>query len=101
MPNLPTPISRARGRPTKLSVAVQVTICIALRRGSTLTAACGEADVALTTVCEWLARGRGEDPQRPRTQAYQNFVEAVERAQERAVHTRFALKRTGARGHQR
>jgi len=73
-------------------VTVQVRICIALRRGATLTAACGEVGVALKTVCEWLARCRSEDPQRPHTPAYQDFVEAVERAQARAAYARFALK---------
>jgi hypothetical protein len=85
--------TRARGRPTKLNVTVQVMITIALARGATLTAACGEAGVSLKTVCEWMARGRGEDPQRPRTPAYQAFVEAVQRAQNRAVHVRFAARR--------
>jgi hypothetical protein len=86
---------RARGRPTKLNVTVQVRICIALRRGATLTAACGEAGVSLKTVCEWMARGRGEDPQRPRTPAYQTFVEAVQRAIDRGVSARFAARRDG------
>ena len=48
-------------------------------RGATLTAACAEAGVSIKTACEWLARGRGEDPQRPRTKAYQAFGEAVQR----------------------
>jgi hypothetical protein len=85
--------TRARGRPTKLSTHVQVTITIALARGATLTAACGEAGVSLKTVCEWMARGRGEDPQRPWTPAYQAFGEAIKRAQDRAVHARFAARR--------
>ena len=85
--------ARARGRPTKLTATVQVIICIALHRGATLTAACGEAGVSLKTVCEWLARGRGEDPQRQRIKAYQAFGEAVERAQSRAAHERFAARR--------
>ena len=93
----PSKHARARGRPTKLDATVQVIICIALHRGATLTAACGEAGVSIKTVCEWLARRRGEDPQRPRTPAYQAFGEAVQRAQNRAVQARFALKRTGAR----
>ena len=94
MPNLHRPINaRARGRPTKLNVTVQVTITIALARGATLTAACGEAGVSLKTVCEWMARGRGEDPQRPWTPAYQAFGEAIKRAQDRAVHARFAARR--------
>jgi hypothetical protein len=97
LPNLRTHINaRARGRPTKLNVTVQVTICIALRRGATLIAACREAGVSLKTVCEWMARGRGEDPQRPRTKAYQAFGEAVQRAQDRAVHARFAHRRPSA-----
>jgi hypothetical protein len=74
-------------------VDVQVTICIALRRGATLTAACGEAGVSIKTMCEWLARGRGEDPQQPRTKAYQAFGEAVQWAQDRAVQARFAARR--------
>ena len=81
--------ARARGRPTKLNVQVQVTLCIALYHGKTLTAACQEAGISLKTACEWMARGRGEDPQRPRTKAYQAFGEAVRRAQDRAVHARF------------
>jgi transposase len=94
-PNLRTSSkrARARGRPTKLNVTVQVTLCIALYHGKTLTAACREAGISLKTVCEWLARGRGEDPQRPRTKAYQAFGEAVERAQDRTVHERFAARR--------
>jgi hypothetical protein len=66
--------ARARGRPTKLTATVQVIICIALHRGATLTAACGEAGVSLKTVCEWLARGRGEDPQRPRIKDTVGFI---------------------------
>ena len=62
----------------------------------TLTVACRETGVALTTVCEWLARGRGEDPQRPRTKAYEAFGEAVKRAQDRARHARFARRRREA-----
>jgi hypothetical protein len=85
--------ARARGRPTKQDATVQVIICIALHRGATLTAACGEAGVSIKTVCEWLAQGRGEDPQRPRTKAYQAFGESVQRAQDRAVHARFAARR--------
>jgi hypothetical protein len=96
MPNLRTHTRpHARGRPTKLNVTVQVTITIALARGATMTAACREAGVSLKTVCEWMARGRGEDPQRPRTKAYQAFGEAVKRAQDRAVHARFAARRAG------
>ena len=83
----------ARGRPTKLNVTVQVTITIALARGATLTAACREAGVSIKTVCEWMARGRGEDPQRPCTKPYQAFLEAVHRAQDRAAHAHFATRR--------
>ena len=86
------PHKRTRGRPTKLDVTVQVTLCIALYHGKTLKAACQEAGISIKTACEWLARGRGEDPQRPRTKAYQAFGEAVQRAQNRAVQARFAMK---------
>ena len=86
------PHKRARGRPTKLDVTVQVTLYIALYHGKTLKAACQEAGISIKTACEWLARGRGEDPQRPRTKAYQAFGEAVQRAQNRAVQARFAMK---------
>jgi hypothetical protein len=95
MPNLQwhNASARARGRPTKLNVTVQVTITIALARSATLTAACAVAGVALKTAVEWMARGRGEDPQRPCTKAYQAFLEAVQRAQDRAVQARFAARR--------
>ena len=33
------------------------------------------------TGCEWLARGRGEDPDRPKTALYAEFADAVEKAQ--------------------
>jgi hypothetical protein len=56
---------------------MQVTICIALYHGKTLTAACREAGISIKTACEWIARGRGDDPQRPYTPAYQAFGEAV------------------------
>ena len=96
MPNLQTHINaRARGRPTKLNVTVQVTLCVALYHGKTLKAACREAGISIKTACEWMARGRGEDPQRPCTKAYQAFLEAVQRAQDRAVHARFAARRAG------
>ena len=85
--------ARARGRLTKLDATVQVTITIALARGATLTAACGEARVSIKTVCKWMARGRGEDPQRPRTKVYQAFGEAVQRAIDRGVSARFAARR--------
>jgi hypothetical protein len=84
----------------KLSTDVQVVITLALARGSTMTAACREAGIGLGTAMEWLARGRGEEPQRPRTPAYQAFGEAVQRAQDRAVYARFALQRTGMRARQ-
>ena len=98
LPNLRThhKRARARGRPTKLDATVQVTITIALARGATMTVACREAGVALKTVCEWMARGRGEDPQRPHTKAYEAFGKAVKRAQDRAVHARFARRRREA-----
>jgi hypothetical protein len=45
-----------RGRPSKLTPDVEVTICLALYDGKTMTAACREAGVALTTVMEWQQR---------------------------------------------
>jgi hypothetical protein len=95
MRNLPThhKRARARGRPTKLDARTQAVITIALSHGKTLTAACQEAGISITTACEWQARGRGEVPQRPWTKAYQAFGEAVKRAQARAVQARFAARR--------
>jgi hypothetical protein len=65
---------------------------MALARGETLTAACRAAGVSLATVQEWLRRARGDDPQRPWTPAYQAFLDAVTRAQQRWVRERFAQR---------
>lgn len=88
-----------RGRRTKLTPQVQKKIVDALSAGNYFEVACEYAGISAVLGCEWLARGRGEDPDRPKKPVYAEFAEAVTRAQaEDEVHTIAGLKKAGQGG---
>jgi hypothetical protein len=88
-----------RGRRTKLTPEVQNKIVDALSAGNYFEVACEYAGISRMVGLEWLARGRGDDPQRPKTQLYADFANAVTRAQaEDEVHTIARLKKAGQGG---
>ena len=65
-------------RPTKLTDDVAASICVALRAGQSLADAARAVRLAPSTVREWLARGRGQDPDRPATEPFITFAQAVD-----------------------
>jgi len=73
------PIS-GRGRPSKLTPAVQASICAAVRAGNFLEVAAEAAGVSRATVFEWIARGEGRDAQRRRDRVYADFADAIRQA---------------------
>lgn len=80
-------------RTTKLTPKVQRTIVDAIAAGNYASVACRLANVSEATFHEWIARGRGNDPDRPRTPLHAGFAEAVERAEAEAEAHAVALVR--------
>ena len=73
-------MARRRGQPTKLTPERQRIILETLRVGATFEAAAGRAGVALGTIHDWRARGRGDKKDRPVTKLYADFAAAVDEA---------------------
>jgi hypothetical protein len=87
------------GRPTKFTPEVQKKIIDALGAGNYFEVACEYAGISVSLGMEWLQRGRGEHPTKPRTPQFAEFLEAVMRAQaEDEVHTIARLKKAGQGG---
>ena len=80
------------GRPTRLTPEVQQKLIQAIATGNTRRTAAAYAGVSITTLEEWLARGKGTAP-RAQTKIYADFADAVEKAEADAVATSVALIR--------
>lgn len=63
-------------RPSKLTPAVQETICSAIRAGNYSEIAARYAGISSTTFYKWMALGEGDNAKDP----YKEFREAVENA---------------------
>jgi hypothetical protein len=88
-----------QGRRTKLTPTVQETIVQTLNDGSYFEVACQAAGISVTTGKEWLQRGRGEHPTRPKTNAFAAFAAAVEKAQaQEEAQTIARIKQAGRGG---
>jgi hypothetical protein len=88
-----------RGRRTKLTPEVQKKIVDALSAGNYFEVACEYAGISVSIGMEWLQRGRGEHPTKPKAKEFSDFLEAVTRAQaEDEVHTIARLKKAGQGG---
>jgi hypothetical protein len=74
------PTSRI-GRPPKLTPKLRTELVKAVRELGWLSPAARRCGVAPACVREWVARGRGADPERPATPLYAAFAAAIERAQ--------------------
>ena len=69
----------SRGRPSKLTPKVQEAFCKAIEGGATQAMAAAHAQIGVSTAQNWMAKGRQQE-----TGRYRDFVEAFERARERA-----------------
>src|ERR1019366_5999605 len=69
------PIPR-KGKPTKLTPALQDKICTLVRAGNYLTIACRASGISLDSLQRWRKRGEaGEDP-------FREFLEALQKAED-------------------
>lgn len=82
------------GRPSILTPERKKTFIKALENGSTIKLACALAGFRVSTVCEWIQRGKGEHSTRQSTPEYAEFAAEVERAIARSELT--LLKRVNA-----
>lgn len=87
-------MSRPPGRPTKFTPETRERIITALRAGNYRETACQYAGIGYSTLRTWMIRA--EDPDAP--PEYQEFLEAVERAEAEAEVMDIALIRQAAQG---
>ncbi len=80
-----------RGRPTKLTPAVQALVVSAIQGGNTRDVAASYAGIRRATLFEWLARGRAAQ-----TGLFRDFADAIEKAEADAVVTSVGLIRRAA-----
>lgn len=73
-----------RGRPTKLTKELQDKICDDIAKGAFVTHAAIANGVSKNTFMEWIARGKGSDPDREPNELYANFANAIEVAKAEA-----------------
>jgi hypothetical protein len=72
--------SRSRGRPPVLTPQLKDQIVALVREVGALTTAARCVGVPVSVAREWLARGLGNDPDRPRTALYAAFADGIEKA---------------------
>jgi hypothetical protein len=83
-PITPAPEKLPLGRATLLTPELQQRIVSYIRAGAFDWVAAEANGVSRKTFWEWLARGEGEDPDRPQTPLYAEFVEQVRAARAEA-----------------
>jgi hypothetical protein len=83
-----------------LTESLQAAIVRAVRVGVPLVSAAACAGVSKQCVLEWLQRGEGAHPTRPRTRAYADFADAVEKARAQDEVRRVARLEQAAKGGQ-
>jgi hypothetical protein len=72
--------ARSRGRPPVLTPQLKDQIVALVREVGALTTAARCVGVPVSVAREWLSRGLGNDPKRPRTKLYASFADGVEKA---------------------
>ena len=82
------------GRKSKLTRELATTIAASVEQGIPVAQAATLVGVGPATVHEWLQRGTGTHPTRPRTGAYADFAAAVKKAE--AVDEMQRLQRLNA-----
>jgi hypothetical protein len=90
----------AVGRKPKLTPAVQQRLVQAVTAGAYFEVACEAAGISRATGYEWIARGCGQDKDRPRTPLYADFADAIEKAHADAELLRVARIAKAAQGGQ-
>lgn len=70
-----------RGRPTKLTPEKHAAIIAAIRAGASRQAAAASVGIAYNTLCEWLARGEGRDPDRTAESDFASFANDLRTAE--------------------
>lgn len=78
------------GRPTKLTPEVQQRVLQAIAGGNTRKDAAAYAGISITTLEDWIGRGRGRG-HRPAHAVYVAFVDAIEKAEAQAVVRNVAI----------
>jgi hypothetical protein len=91
-------IRRLGGRPTTLTPALSEQIIALVRDVGALATAARCAGVPVSVAREWLARGFGNDPNRPRTALYASFADGVEKARGEFVARRIRRIEQAAEG---
>jgi hypothetical protein len=91
-------IRRLGGRPTTLTPALSEQIIALVRDVGALATAARCAGVPVSVAREWLARGFGNDPNRPRTALYASSADGVEKARGEFVARRIRRIEQAAEG---
>ena len=86
---------RKAGRPSLLTPALTQKICSMIIAGAYDYAAAGACGLSKDTFREWMARGEGTDPDRPRTKNYAAFAASIRLAKSQArVGAEVMVKKT-------
>jgi hypothetical protein len=91
-------VGRLGGRPTTLTPELSAQIVAFVRDVGALATAARCAGVPVRVAREWLARGLGNDPDRPCTPLYADFAHAVEKARGEFVARRIRRIEQAAEG---
>ena len=75
---------RKAGRPSLLTPALTQKICSMIIAGAYDYAAAGACGLSKDTFREWMARGEGTDPDRPRRKNYAAFAASIRLARSQA-----------------
>ena len=78
------------GRNTKLTPQLQQQLCAVIGSGNYIETACGYVGISTSTFFEWLQRGEGTHPKKPRTQRLSEFSDAIRKAEAQAEAARVA-----------
>src|SRR3972149_3555723 len=87
-----------RGRPTRLTQEVAEAIEDAVRLCGHIAPAAQQIGILGAMACEWVERGEGRHPTRPKTKLYANFAERIRRAQGETVLRRIKRIEKSAEG---
>jgi hypothetical protein len=69
-----------RSRPTKLQPETKKRLLDAIATGAHLETACTSVGICYQTMREWIARGEGRDPERPKAREFAEFAEEIQQA---------------------
>lgn len=87
-----------RGQPPKLTPTLAAAICKLLERGASMPAACAELGLSYAVAKEWIQRGRGLHPTRPKTPMLAAFAASTDLAKDRSELPLLEVVRSHALG---